>query len=66
MASESKRATEVANAILDRITERLETLGSEAASSSHGQEIRDLAEAYAWLVAPAQPHGGHGPVRSGS
>ena len=46
MATDSKEAQQV---ILDRILKEIGDLPA--------QVILDLAEAWAWLVAPAQPHG---------
>ena len=35
------------------------TVASGPVSPSHARAYSDLAEAYAWIAVPAQPHGGH-------
>jgi len=47
---------EAGEAILDGITNILQ--GQQGSvSTSAAQVVRDLAEAYAWLAQPDQPHG---------
>lgn len=36
----------------------VETAGSSVNFASKGRAIRNLAEAWAWLASPGQPHGG--------
>ncbi|OAI55458.1 hypothetical protein AYO48_03655 [Gaiella sp. SCGC AG-212-M14] len=41
------------------ILEQIEKLAKEGVDANwSAQAIRDLAEAYAWLVSPSQSHGG--------
>lgn len=39
---------------------------TESPNTYEAQALKDLAEAYAWIVSPAQPHGGSSKVESGS
>ncbi len=47
-----KNQDEAREAILKEIAERAPTVGSAG-------QLRDLAEAFAWVISPSQPHGGH-------
>lgn len=47
------------SAAQDAILEQIEKLAKAGVDANwSAQAIRDLAEAYAWLVSPSQPHGG--------
>lgn len=50
---EKSKIVEAQEAILDQLKARI---GSSTANG--GREVLNLAEAYAWLAAPSQPHGG--------
>lgn len=55
-------------AILDTIeviTKAIATHGNVSTQEKAARTVRDLAETYAWLVAPAQPHGGTSTSHSG-
>jgi hypothetical protein len=53
--AENRDAAE--NAVLELIT-KIAT--SSVTDTVKARPLRDLAEAYAWLRAPSQPHGGSG------
>ena len=60
MASEAAEKT--AEAILESLRELAEHTGPPTGNKipKYSENVLDLAEAYAWLVAPDQPHGGSG------
>jgi hypothetical protein len=46
---------------MDAIHARAQKLVKDATTNASGGELLRLAEAYAWLIAPNQPHGGSVP-----
>lgn len=56
------KTDEVEQALLDKITETIAAVRSPSSAGSHSANdaltVLRLAEAWAWLNRPAQPHGG--------
>lgn len=54
-------ANDAQQIILDRIL----SIAPNATSEGQAAAVRNLAEAWAWLANPSQPHGGSGTVKTG-